>query len=61
VTAFTPGEAVFGIGEASLAQDARARPDKLAHAPAKLSLEQAAAVPGSALAALQAVRDHGRV
>src|SRR3954451_15244371 len=30
VTAFTPGDAVFGIGEASFAQYARARPDKLA-------------------------------
>src|ERR671932_2137903 len=61
VTAFTPGDAVFGIGEASFAQYARARPDKLALKPAKLSFEQAAAVPVSALAALQAVRDHGRV
>jgi NADPH:quinone reductase-like Zn-dependent oxidoreductase len=61
VTAFTPGDAVFGIGEASFAAYARARPDKLAPKPAKLSLEQAAAVPVSALAALQAVRDHGRV
>src|SRR3954469_22199673 len=61
VTAFSPGDAVFGIGEASFAEYARARADKLAHKPAKLSLEQAAAVPVSALAALQAVRDHGRV
>jgi NADPH:quinone reductase-like Zn-dependent oxidoreductase len=61
VTAFTPGDAVFGIGEASFAEYARARPDKLAPKPAKLSLDQAAAVPVSALAALQAVRDHGRV
>jgi NADPH:quinone reductase-like Zn-dependent oxidoreductase len=61
VTAFTPGDAVFGIGEASFAQYACARPEKLAHKPANLSPEQAAAVPVSALAALQAVRDHGRV
>jgi NADPH:quinone reductase-like Zn-dependent oxidoreductase len=61
VTAFTPGDAVFGIGEASFAEYAPARPDKLAPKPAKLSLDQAAAVPVSALAALQAVRDHGRV
>src|SRR3954453_16338210 len=61
VTAFTPGDAVFGIGEASFAEYARARPDKLAPKPAKLSFDQAAAVPISALAALQAVRDHGRV
>src|SRR3954453_16283462 len=61
VTAFTPVDAVFGIGEASFAEYARARPDKLAPKPAKLSLDQAAAVPVSALAAPQAVRDHGRV
>jgi NADPH:quinone reductase-like Zn-dependent oxidoreductase len=61
VTAFAPGDAVFGIGEASFAEYARARPDKLAPKPPKLSLDQAAAVPVSALAALQAVRDHGRV
>src|SRR5215207_914306 len=61
VTAFTPGDAVFGVGEASFAEYARARPDKLAPKPAKLSLDQAAGVPVSALAALQAVRDHGRV
>jgi NADPH:quinone reductase-like Zn-dependent oxidoreductase len=61
VTAFNPGDAVFGIGEASFAEYARARPDKLAPKPATLSFEQAAAVPVSALAALQAVRDHGRV
>src|SRR5919206_322843 len=61
VTAFTPGDAVFGIGEASFAEYARARPDKLASKPATLSFDQAAAVPVSALAALQAVRDHGRV
>src|SRR3954463_8583178 len=55
VTGFRPGDAVFGIGDASFAEYARARPDKLAPKPAKLSLDQAAAVPVSALAALQAV------
>jgi len=61
VTGFKPGDAVFGIGDASFAEYARARPDKLAPKPASLSLDQAAAVPISALAALQAVRDHGQV
>src|SRR3954452_23563297 len=61
VTAFAPGDAVFGIGEASFAEYARARADKLAPKPTSLSFDQAAAVPVSALAALQAVRDHGRV
>jgi NADPH:quinone reductase-like Zn-dependent oxidoreductase len=61
VTRFKPGDAVFGIGDASFAEYARARPDKLAPKPANLSLDQAAAVPISALTALQAVRDHGQV
>ncbi len=61
VTAFAPDDAVFGIGEASFAEYARARPEKLAPKPATLSFDQAAAVPVSALTALQAVRDHGRV
>lgn len=61
VTAFTPGDEVFGIGEATFAQYARAAQDKLAPKPAKLSFAQAAAIPVSALTALQAVRDHGRV
>jgi NADPH:quinone reductase-like Zn-dependent oxidoreductase len=61
VTVFKPGDAVFGIGDASFAEYARARPDKLAPKPAMLSFDQAAAVPVSALTALQAVRDHGRV
>ena len=61
VTGFKPGDAVFGIGEASFAEYARARPDRLAPKPANLSFDQAAAVPISALTALQAVRDHGQV
>jgi len=61
VAAFAPGDAVFGIGEASFAEYARARPDQLALKPAKLSLAEAAAVPVSALTALQAVRDHGQI
>src|SRR3954451_12664074 len=61
VTGFRPGDAVFGIGDASFAQYARARPDKLAPKPANLSFDQAAGVPVSALAALLADRDHGRV
>jgi NADPH:quinone reductase-like Zn-dependent oxidoreductase len=61
VTGVKPGDAVFGIGDASFAEYARARPDKLAPKPANLSFDQGAAVPVSALTALQAVRDHGRV
>ena len=57
VTAFTPGDAVFGVGEASFAEYARARPDKLAPKPAKLSFDQAAAVPVSGTTALRGLRD----
>jgi NADPH:quinone reductase-like Zn-dependent oxidoreductase len=61
VTGFKAGDAVFGICDGSFAEYARVRPDKLAPKPANLSFDQAAAVPISALTALQAVRDHGRV
>jgi NADPH:quinone reductase-like Zn-dependent oxidoreductase len=61
VTGLERGDEVFGIGAGSFAESARARPDKLASKPANLSFLQAAAVPVSGLAALQAVRDHGRV
>jgi NADPH:quinone reductase-like Zn-dependent oxidoreductase len=56
------GDEVFGICEGgSFAEYARAHPAKLAVKPANLSFEQAAAVPVSAITALQAVRDHGQV
>jgi NADPH:quinone reductase-like Zn-dependent oxidoreductase len=61
VSGFSPGDAVFGIGEASFAEYARAAVGKLAGKPANLSFAQAAAVPVSGLTALQAVRDHGRI
>ncbi|HKO86774.1 MAG TPA: NAD(P)-dependent alcohol dehydrogenase [Actinomycetota bacterium] len=61
VTRFHPGEEVFGIGEGSFAEYVRARQDKLAPKPANLSFEQAAAVPISALTALQALRDTGQI
>jgi NADPH:quinone reductase-like Zn-dependent oxidoreductase len=61
VTGLERGAEVYGIADASFAEYARARADKLAPKPAKLSFEQAAAVPVSGLAALQAVRDHGHV
>jgi NADPH:quinone reductase-like Zn-dependent oxidoreductase len=61
VTTLRVGDDVFGVAEGSFAQYARARPDKLAPKPSRLSYEQAAAIPVSACTALQAVRDHGRV
>jgi NADPH:quinone reductase-like Zn-dependent oxidoreductase len=66
VTGLRPGEAVFGtcrpsLTSASFAEYALARPDRLARMPANLTFEQAAAVPVSAVTALQALRDRGRV
>jgi NADPH:quinone reductase-like Zn-dependent oxidoreductase len=61
VTGLAPGEAVFGACGASFAEYAVTRPDKLARMPANVSFEQAAAVPVSAVTALQALRDRGRV
>jgi NADPH:quinone reductase-like Zn-dependent oxidoreductase len=61
VTTLAAGDEVFGICDGSFAGYACARADKLAPLPRGLTFEQAAAVPISALTALQAVRDHGRV
>ncbi len=61
VTGFAPGDEVYGTCDASFAPYARARAGRLAPKPASLSFEQAAAVPVSALTALQAVRDHAKV
>jgi NADPH:quinone reductase-like Zn-dependent oxidoreductase len=61
VTQFRPGDEVFGIGEGSFAEYVGARADKLAPKPANLTFEQAAAVPISALTALQALRDTGKL
>jgi NADPH:quinone reductase-like Zn-dependent oxidoreductase len=61
VTGLRPSETVFGTCRASFAEYALARPDKLAPMPANLTFEQAAAVPVSAVTALQALRDRGRV
>jgi len=49
VTRFQPGDEVFGIGEGTFAEYARAAEHKLAPRPANLSFEQAAAVAVSAL------------
>ena len=61
VTALRPGDEVFGTCRGSFAEYATARADRLASKPGKLSFEQAAATPISGYAALQAVRDHGKV
>ena len=61
VTRFLPGDEVYGECRGSCAEHAVALEGKLAHKPLNLTFEQAAAVPTSALAALQALRDHGKV
>jgi NADPH:quinone reductase-like Zn-dependent oxidoreductase len=61
VTGFHLGDEVLGISEGSFAELAIARPDKLAPKPAKLTFEQAAAVPISGVTALRAVREVGNV
>jgi NADPH:quinone reductase-like Zn-dependent oxidoreductase len=61
VTRLQPGDEVFGIGKGSYAEYTRALEDKLAPKPANLTFEQAAVVAISGSAALQGLRDHGRV
>jgi NADPH:quinone reductase-like Zn-dependent oxidoreductase len=61
VTRFQPGDEAYGECRGSCAAYAVAREGKLAHKPRNLTFEQAAAVPTSALAALHALRDHGKV
>ena len=61
VTRFRVGDEVYGTGRGTFAEHARAAESRLSAKPATLSFEQAAAVPVSAMTALQAVRDHGSV
>lgn len=61
VTRFSPGDQVYGIGRGTFAEYAAAREDKLARMPANASFEQAAVAAVSALTALQALTDAGRV
>jgi NADPH:quinone reductase-like Zn-dependent oxidoreductase len=61
VTRFRPGDEVFGWCDGAFAEYACAPEDHLAPKPAALSFEEAAVVPISGFAALQAVRDVGEV
>jgi NADPH:quinone reductase-like Zn-dependent oxidoreductase len=61
VTRFRPGDEVFGSCDGACAQYARGAEDKFVMKPADLTFEQAAAVPTSALAALQGLRDAGQL
>jgi NADPH:quinone reductase-like Zn-dependent oxidoreductase len=61
VAGLAVGDEVFGMGRNTFAEYAVARADMIAAKPAALSFEQAAAVPVSAVTALQALRDQGQV
>ncbi len=61
VTTFRPGDDVFGIGRSTFAEYAVAPAAKLAHKPATLSYEEAAAAAISGITALQALTDVGRL
>jgi NADPH:quinone reductase-like Zn-dependent oxidoreductase len=61
VTRFKPGDEVYGECRGSCAEYAVAKEGAIAPKPARLTFEQAAAVPTSACTALQALRDHGKV
>lgn len=61
VTRFAAGDEVFGIAPGSFAEYAVGREDKLVRKPGNATFEQAAVVPVSALTALRAVCDVGRV
>lgn len=61
VKTFKPGDRVFCATMYALAEYAMAPEDKVALAPTSLDLEQAAAVPSAATAALNALRDQAKV
>ena len=61
VTRFRPGDEVFGMTDGATAEFARAAEAKLAPKPASLSFEEAAAITTSASAALQGLRDAGKL
>jgi len=61
VTRFRQGDEVYGTCKGSFAEYACAREEQLAPKPANLTFEQVAGVPHAGFAALQALRDHGKV
>lgn len=61
VSRFRPGDEVFGFCEGAFAEYVSAGEERFAARPANLTAVQAAAVPLSAVTALQALRDAGRV
>ena len=61
VTRFKPGDEVFAATQHSFAEYAAVPENKCAPAPTSLPLEEAAAVPSAALAALHAIRDAAKL
>src|SRR4051812_5346528 len=61
VTKFAVGDEVYGAARGTYAEYVAAPQTKVAPKPSQLSFEEAAVLPYAAFAALQAVRDHGRV
>jgi NADPH:quinone reductase-like Zn-dependent oxidoreductase len=61
VTEFQPGHAVFGTCQGAFAEYACAPERNLTAKPISLTFEQAAVIPTSAFAALQALRDCGEI
>ena len=61
VATLQPGEEVFGACTGSCAEYARVKANSVSPKPANLTLEQAAAVPTSAVTALRGLRDVGKV
>lgn len=61
VTEFRPGDEVFGTRYGSLAEYFYGRERNFVPKPAKLTFEQAAAIPMAGVTALQGLRDRGRV
>jgi len=61
VTEFQPGDEVFGARSGALAEYACARTSAIALKPTHVTFEEAAAVPTSAITALQGLRDKGQL
>ena len=61
VTQFKPGDEVFGSGHSTCSEQVCVKEKNILSKPASLTFEQAAAIPTSALTALQGLRDVGKI